>query len=146
MFGGTHPGVWSGHHYTVPSDGRLPRVLAVPRAGHQLRHGHLGLRQPEHLAVGDGVNNLPYSTSHRPRRHPGLVHQAAPEPAVPDQARDGESETTSGSGGSVSTASPSPVPSGVLQYPAKGVIYVNDNVWIEGTNVDGRITIAGPAS
>ena len=27
-------------------------------------------------------------------------------------------------------------------YPAKGVIYVNDNVWVEGTNLRGRITIA----
>jgi type II secretory pathway pseudopilin PulG len=27
-------------------------------------------------------------------------------------------------------------------FPANGVIYVNDNVWVEGTNVAGRITIA----
>jgi type II secretory pathway pseudopilin PulG len=27
-------------------------------------------------------------------------------------------------------------------YPNKGVIYVNDDVWIEGTNVEGRLTIA----
>jgi type II secretory pathway pseudopilin PulG len=27
-------------------------------------------------------------------------------------------------------------------YPASGVIYVNDNVWVEGTGLTGRITIA----
>jgi hypothetical protein len=27
-------------------------------------------------------------------------------------------------------------------YPSKGVIYVNDNVWVEGTDVSGRLTIA----
>jgi hypothetical protein len=32
--------------------------------------------------------------------------------------------------------------SGVLDYPDGGVIYVNDNVWVEGTDLDGRITIA----
>ena len=34
------------------------------------------------------------------------------------------------------------VPSGVLNYPPSGVIYVNDNVWVEGANLSGRITIA----
>ncbi len=32
--------------------------------------------------------------------------------------------------------------SAVRDYPASGVIYVNDNVWVEGTGLDGRITIA----
>jgi hypothetical protein len=27
-------------------------------------------------------------------------------------------------------------------YPNKGVVYVNDNVWVEGTDVTGRLTIA----
>ena len=36
----------------------------------------------------------------------------------------------------------SPVPSGVLNYPPSGVIYVNDNVLVEGANLSGRITIA----
>ncbi len=31
---------------------------------------------------------------------------------------------------------------GEYDYPAEGVIYVNDNVWVEGTNLEGRITIA----
>jgi type II secretory pathway pseudopilin PulG len=32
--------------------------------------------------------------------------------------------------------------SAVRDYPADGVIYANDNVWIEGTGLDGRITVA----
>jgi|WetSurMetagenome_2_1015567.scaffolds.fasta_scaffold34432_3 Tfp pilus assembly protein PilX len=32
--------------------------------------------------------------------------------------------------------------SAVRSYPPNGVIYANDNVWVEGTNLDGRITIA----
>lgn len=30
----------------------------------------------------------------------------------------------------------------VRAYPDNGVIYVNDNVWVEGANLDGRLTIA----
>jgi type II secretory pathway pseudopilin PulG len=29
-----------------------------------------------------------------------------------------------------------------IAYPFKGVIYVNDNVWVEGTDLSGRLTIA----
>ena len=32
--------------------------------------------------------------------------------------------------------------SGIRPYPNKGVIYVNDNVWVEGTDLAGRLTIA----
>ena len=32
--------------------------------------------------------------------------------------------------------------SAIRDYPFNGVIYVNDNVWVEGANVNGRITIA----
>jgi len=32
--------------------------------------------------------------------------------------------------------------SGPRPYPNKGVIYVNDNVWVEGTDLTGRLTIA----
>jgi hypothetical protein len=39
----------------------------------------------------------------------------------------------SGTGGTLSAAMP---------IPAHGVIFVNDNVWVEGTGIDGRLTIA----
>jgi hypothetical protein len=32
--------------------------------------------------------------------------------------------------------------SAARDYPDEGVIFVNDNVWVEGTNVSGRLTIA----
>jgi type II secretory pathway pseudopilin PulG len=32
--------------------------------------------------------------------------------------------------------------SSVMDYPPNGVIFSNDNVWVEGTDLDGRITIA----
>jgi type II secretory pathway pseudopilin PulG len=39
-------------------------------------------------------------------------------------------------GGAANSLSP------IYSYPPNGVIYANDNVWVEGTGVQGRITIA----
>ncbi len=94
------------------------------------------------LAVGNGVN-LPYSTSTTHDETQGWYIKLLPGKKYQIKRVTAESETTSGSGGSLTLVNPtSPVPSTVLDYPANGVIYVNDNVWVEGTGLDGRITIA----
>jgi hypothetical protein len=94
------------------------------------------------LAVGNGIN-LPYSTSTAHDATQGWYIKLLPGRQYQIKRVTAESESTSGSGGSLTTVVPtSPVPSATLSYPTNGIIYVNDNVWVEGTNVDGRITIA----
>jgi len=42
----------------------------------------------------------------------------------------------------ISTSNGYGIGDGAYDYPENGVIYVNDNVWVEGTNINGRVTIA----
>jgi hypothetical protein len=94
------------------------------------------------LAVGNGVN-LPYSTSGVHDATQGWYIKLLPGQKYQIWRVTAESQVSSGYGGSLTRVTPtSPIPSGVLNYPANGVIYVNDNVWVEGTNLTGRITIA----
>ena len=86
---------------------------------------------------------LPYSTSAAHDSRQGWYIKLLPGKQYQIQRVSGETETSSGYGGGLTLVAPTPLaPSGVLSYPANGVIYVNDNVWVEGTNLTGRITIA----
>ncbi len=94
------------------------------------------------LATGTGIN-IPYSTSSAHDATQGWYIKLLPNKQYQIKQVTGESETTSGSGGSLTTVAPtSPISSGTYNYPTNGIIFVNDNVWVQGTNLSGRITIA----
>lgn len=147
MFGGTHPGVWSGYQYTVPSNdpSRSYWQFPVPPISFQTVTSNFSVLSS--LAVGAGVN-LPYSTSSPHDATQGWYIKLLPNKQYQIQQVTGEIEqanySSGGSvGGNLTLVTPTGgVPSGILNYPANGVIYVNDNVWVEGTNLSGRITIA----
>ena len=88
------------------------------------------------LATGDA--NLPYvsqSGGWHIRILPNSRYQ------VRQVAYDSENKNT---GGSITYATGSSW-SAIRNYPANGVIYVNDDVWVEGALLNGRLTIASSA-
>jgi hypothetical protein len=142
MFGGTHPGVWSGRVTTVPINDPSRALWQFPVPAISFSTVTSDFVNLNSLAVGAGVN-IPYSTGTAHDATQGWYIKLLPNKQYQIKRVTAESETTSGSGGSLTYVSPtSPVPSGILNYPTNGVIYVNDNVWVEGTNLSGRITIA----
>ena len=142
MFGSSHPGVWSGHITTVPTNDPSRAFWQFPVPAISFTTVTSDFVNLNALAVGNGIN-LPYSTSSAHDATQGWYIKLLPGQQYQIRRVTAETETTSGSGGSLTTVAPtSPVPSATLSYPVNGVIYVNDNVWVEGTNVDGRITIA----
>lgn len=142
MFGGNHPGVWSGYQYTVPSNDPSRALWKFPVPAISFTTVTSDFARLNDLAVGNGIN-LPYSTSSAHGSTQGWYIKLLPGQQYHIMRVTGETETSSGYGGTLTLVAPSsPVPSGNLPYPTNGVIYVNDNVWVEGTNVDGRINIA----
>jgi hypothetical protein len=142
MFGGTHNGVWSGHLYTVPSNSPSKAFWQFPVPAISFSTVTSDFVNLNGLAVGAGIN-LPYSTSTAHDATQGWYIKLLPNSQYQIKRVTAESETTSGSGGSLTMVAPtSPVPSTILNYPTGGVIYVNDNVWVEGTGLSGRVTIA----
>jgi hypothetical protein len=141
--GHNHSGVWSGLQDIVPANDPSRAFWQVGVPAISFTTVTSDFSRLSTLAVGNGVN-LPYSTSSAHDSTQGWYIKLLPGQQYQIKRVTGESESSSGSGGSGPTlvTPSSPVPSGVLPYPANGVIYVNDNVWVEGTNVDGRITIA----
>ena len=139
----THDGVWSGYLTTVPSNDPSRALWQFPVPAISFTTVTSDFSRLNTLSVGNGVN-LPYSTSTAHDATQGWYIKLLPGSQYQIKRVTGESESSSGSGGSGPTlvTPSSPVPSGVLPYPTNGVIYVNDNVWVEGTNLDGRITIA----
>jgi type II secretory pathway pseudopilin PulG len=93
--------------------------------------------------LATGVNNLPYVSPTSSGAAHGWYIKLLPDKTYQVAQVTGEFEgKTYGSGkkqggyltyGALSAARP---------YPASGVIYSNDNVWVEGANVTGRLTIA----
>jgi Tfp pilus assembly protein PilX len=142
MFGGSHPGVWSGYQYTVPANDPSRAFWQFPVPAISFATVTSDFVNLSSLAVGNGIN-LPYSTSTTHDATQGWYIKLLPGRQYQIKRVTAESEITSGSGGSLTMVNPSsPVPTTNLTYPVNGVIYVNDNVWVEGTNLDGRVTIA----
>jgi hypothetical protein len=147
MFGGTRNGVWSGHDYTVPSNdpSRAYWHFAVPPIDFLTVTADFPALSA--LAVGNGIN-LPYSTSTAHDYTQGwyiklLANQQYQIKRVTGETQSATYSSGGSVGGNLTLVTPSsPVPSGVLNYPTNGIIYVNDNVWVEGTGLSGRITIA----
>jgi hypothetical protein len=142
MFSGNRDGVWSGNDYTVPSNDPSRALWEFPVPAISFATVTSDFSRLNGLASGPGVN-LPYSTSSAHDATQGWYIKLLPGGKYQIMRVTAETETSSGYGGSLTLVTPSsPVPSGVLDYPAEGVIYVNDNVWVQGTNLSGRITIA----
>ena len=141
MFGGTHPGVWSGSQYTVPTNDASRAYWQFPVPAISFTTVTSDFVNLNGLAVGTGVN-IPYSTSSAHDATQGWF-QLLPNQQYQIKRVTGETETTTGSGGSLTTVAPtSPISGGIYSYPSNGIIFVNDNVWVQGTNLTGRITIA----
>jgi hypothetical protein len=88
------------------------------------------------VAASNGAS-IPYATALQHPSTQGWYIQLLPGKKYNAYRVTGENDTTSGS----LTYNATPTYSNVA-YPSKGVIYVNDNVWIQGQAVDGRVTIA----
>jgi hypothetical protein len=141
---GGHNGVWSGGDPAdkVPSTDPSVALWKFPVPVISFTTVTSDFERLSGLAVGNGIN-LPYSTSSAHDSRQGWYIKLLPGGQYQIKLVSAETETSSGYGGSLTLVSPpSPVPTGVLNYPTDGVIYVNDNVWVEGTDLSGRITIA----
>lgn len=147
MFGGTHNGVWSGHDYTVPLNNasRALWQFSVPPVSFSSVTSDFA--RLSELAEGTGVN-LPYSTTGAHDSRQGWYIKLLPNERYQIRRVTAELENPGYShgdekGGYLTTVNPpSPISSGAYNYPDDGVIYANDNVWVEGTNLHGHITIA----
>jgi hypothetical protein len=136
--GTTEPGVWS--QYISAQDGSraLWKYPVPPIDFNTITSDFVKLS-----GKATGINNLPYVTpSPAGAAHgwyikllPGEKYQVA---QVTDE-KESKNYSNGNNKGGYLTYGPL---SAVRDYPASGVIYSNDNVWVEGTNLDGRITIA----
>jgi hypothetical protein len=150
LFGGTHNGVWSGREYTVPTNDPSRTLWQFPVPAIDFGTVTSDLARLSSLAVGTGVN-LPYSTTNVHDSTRGWYIKLLGNKKYQIRLVTGEYENrTYKSGNDVggyltittSGLSAFGISSGDYNYPEDGVIFVNDNVWVEGTNVEGRITIA----
>jgi len=94
-------------------------------------------------AKATGIHNLPYVQPTTPGAAHGWYIKLLPGARyqVAEVTKEYESRSYSSGnnrGGYLTFLSLSTV----RDYPSNGVIYANDNVWVEGTDLDGRITIA----
>jgi hypothetical protein len=94
-------------------------------------------------SLATGVHNLPYVTPSAPGTAHGWYIKILPNEQYQIAQVMGEYENKSYSAGDnrggYLTYGPLSAP---RPYPSKGVIYANDNVWVEGTDISGRLTIA----
>ena len=88
MFGGTHPGVWSGYQYTVPANDPSRALWQFPAPAISFATVTSDFVNLNSLAVGNGIN-LPYSTSSAHDATQGWYIKLLPGQAVPDQAGHG---------------------------------------------------------
>ena len=148
MFGGNRNGVWSGHIYTVPSGDASRKFWTFPVPAIDFNTVTSDFAKLSSLAVGTGVN-IPYATATAHDSRQGWYIKLLPNKKYQIRRVTGETESPSYSSGNdiggtltISTSNGYGIGDGAYDYPTNGVIYVNDNVWVEGTNINGRITIA----
>jgi hypothetical protein len=148
MFGGSHNGVWSGHLTTVPSGDASRKFWSFPVPAIDFLTVTSDFTKLSSLAVGTGVN-IPYSSSTAHGSNEGWYIKLLPNEKYHIRRVTGETENPTYSSGNdiggtltISTSNSAGIGDGAYNYPTNGVIFVNDNVWVEGTNVTGRITIA----
>jgi len=154
---GNKPGVWSGYEYIVPVSHPSRSLWQFPVPAVDFGTVTSDFARLNELAQGTAVN-LPYSTGTtgfpKPSAHgdtKGWYIQLLPNEKYQIRLVTGEYEAWNHKdgnkvGGYLTTTTDGladfGISAGAYDYPDDGVIYVNDNVWIEGTNLHGRITIA----
>jgi hypothetical protein len=129
----TKPGIWS---QLVPTDDASRALWHFPVPPVDFGTVTSDFVKLSGLAIGEA--NLPYVTPTAVGRAHGWYIRLLPGGKYKVAQVTLESEIKTGSGGSLTYGTLSAERS----YPNKGVIYVNDNVWVEGTDLTGRITIA----
>jgi Tfp pilus assembly protein PilX len=93
--------------------------------------------------LATGVNNLPYVVPSPSGAAHGWYIKILPNEQYQVAQVTGEYESKSySSGNNRGGYLTYGTLSAARAYPSKGVIYVNDNVWVEGTDISGRLTIA----
>ncbi|MCL5734052.1 MAG: hypothetical protein M1274_00440 [Actinobacteria bacterium] len=131
--GQTKPGIWS---QDVPSNDPSRALWSFPVPPIDFNTVTSDFVRLSGLATG--IHNLAYVTPTAPGKAHGWYILLLPPNKYKVARVTDETETKYGDGGSLTHD-----PLGAARdYPANGVIYVNDNVWVEGQNLTGRITIA----
>lgn len=128
QYSGTKPGIWSD---AVPASSPSRAYWHFPVPQIDFDSVTSDFARLSSLATGDA--NLPYASSAG-----GWHIELLPNKQY--RVRRVASDTESASGGSITYASGSSWTT--YNYPNNGVIYVNDDVWVNGTGITGRITIA----
>jgi hypothetical protein len=130
--GQTKPGIWS---QDLPTDSTSMALWKFPVPPVDFNTVTSDFTRLNSLATGEA--NLPYVVPVGGQPH-GWYIKLLPNGQYRTAQVTNETETRTGTGGSLTYGTLS----AIKNYPFKGVIYVNDNVWVEGTDVSGRLTIA----
>jgi type II secretory pathway pseudopilin PulG len=138
--GATKDGIWS---QNVPADDPSRSYWSFPVPAVDFTKVTSDFVRLNSKATHSGVDNLPYVTpSPSTAAHGWYIELLENERyRIAQVSAEYENKTySSGSnyGGYLTYGSFS----GPYDYPDNGVIYVNDNVWVQGTHLSGRITIA----
>ncbi|MBN1319234.1 MAG: hypothetical protein JXA87_00190 [Thermoleophilia bacterium] len=155
--GGTYPGrpgVWSNHGFglttVVPASSPSRNLWMWPVPKVDFSTVTSDFVKLNDLAQGTGVN-IPYSTSAPHDGRQGWYIKLMPGEHYQIRQVTGEHEDKNYSDGNDvggyltlnNGVQPHGVSNGTYDYPEDGVIFVHDNVWVEGEpHLDGRITIA----
>ncbi|MCZ7663913.1 MAG: hypothetical protein M5U22_13755 [Thermoleophilia bacterium] len=137
-YAGTKPGVWSQY---LPSNDPSKALWHFPVPPIDFNTVTSDFARLSGLATGGA--NLPYVDPTAPARAHGWYIKLLPNAFYQVARVTDELESKTYSNGSRQGGYLTYDPLGAaIRYPDKGVIYANDNVWVEGTNLNGRLTIA----
>lgn len=137
-YAGTKPGIWS---QDLPGNDPSKALWKFPVPPIDFNTVTSDFARLSTLAVG--AANLPYVPPVAAGRSHGWYIKLLPNSRyqvaqVTDELENRDYSSGNSQGGYLTFGALGPVQS----YPANGVIFANDNVWVEGTNLNGRITIA----
>ncbi|MCL4369169.1 MAG: hypothetical protein M1337_08415 [Actinobacteria bacterium] len=135
---GTKPGVWS-QYLPVNSPSKALWKFPVPPVDFNTVTSDFA----KLAALATGTANLPYVDPVAPGKAHGWYIKLLPNARYQAARVTDELESRTYSQGSRQGGYLTYDPlGGATPYPDNGVIYANDNVWVEGTNLHGRVTIA----
>ncbi|MHB0980826.1 MAG: hypothetical protein ACYC5Q_12290 [Thermoleophilia bacterium] len=137
-YAGTKPGVWS---QNLPSNDPSKALWQFPVPPIDFNTVTSDFARLSGLATG--TSNLAYVDPTAPGKAHGWYVKLLPNSFYQASPVRDELESKTYSQGSRQGGYLTWDPLGAARpYPANGVLYANDNVWVEGTNLSGRITIA----
>jgi hypothetical protein len=135
---GTKPGVWS---LNLPSSTPSKALWHFPVPAIDFDSVTSDFSRLSGLATGGA--NLPYVNPSAPGKSHGWYIKLLPNKKYQTAQVTDEYEARSYSNGNRKGGYLTYGPLGAAtNYPNNGVLYVNDNAWVEGTNLSGRISIA----